>query len=187
MAEHVAERLVSRGVRTVVSVRATPSARPRVARALGLEVLPAPGKTATGALGTCLWVRPDEWLIAAPFGMREAIVDAVEAALGPDDGAVVDISSSRVVLELSGWSSRDVLASCCPLDLHARSFAPGDCAQSVIAKAPALLHLVDAGPRWELYIRPSLVAYVVAWLTDAMTQFTVTTSGSSASGDSDVT
>lgn len=173
MAEPVAEHLVSHGVRTVVSVRALPWAREGVAHALGLNALPSSGKTMTGTLGTCLWVRPDEWLIAAPRGRAETIMDALEAVLGLNDGAVVDISASRVVLELSGTASQDVLASCCPLDLHPRSFRPGDCAQSVIAKAPVLLHLVDLTPRWELYVRPSLVAYVVAWLTDASALATV--------------
>jgi sarcosine oxidase, subunit gamma len=168
MADHIAEQLISRGVKAVISVRSVPSARPRVADALGLEALPANNKTGVGTFGTCLWVRPDEWLVAAPPGPRGMLIGTIEAALGPDDGAVVDVSSSRIVLELRGSRSRDVLASCCPLDLHPRVFSPGDCAQSVIAKAPVLLHLVDDTPRWELYVRPSLVAYVVAWLTDAM-------------------
>jgi sarcosine oxidase subunit gamma len=168
MVEHIAEQLISRGVTTVISVRAVPSTRPRVAHVLGVEALPANNKTAVGTLGTCLWVRPDEWLVAAAPGARGTLIATIEAALGPDEGAVVDVSSSRTVLELRGSRSRDVLASCCPLDLHPRIFSPGDCAQSVIAKAPVLLHLVDDTPRWNLYVRPSLVAYVMAWLTDAM-------------------
>ena len=168
MAEPAADYLAVHGPRTVVSVRAVPSARARVARALGIEALPATGKTVVGDLGTCLWVRPDEWLIAARTGTAGTIIDVLEGALGLTDGAVIDISASRVVLELSGPTSRDVLASCCPLDLHSRIFAPGDCAQSLIAKAPILLHLVDGTPRWDLYVRPSLVTYVVAWLTQAM-------------------
>jgi len=168
MGEHLAEQLISRGTKTVISVRAVPAARPRVAHAIGVEALPGNNKTAVGRLGTCLWVRPDEWLVVAVPGMRGTLIGTIEAALGSDEGAVVDVSSSRIVLELRGSRSRDVLASCCPLDLHPRVFSPGDCAQSVIAKAPVLLHLVDDTPRWELYVRPSLVAYVVAWLTDGM-------------------
>ena len=80
----------------------------------------------------------------------------------------LDISASRVLLELAGRASRDVLASCCPLDLHQRSFEIGECAQSLIAKAPVLLHLADEAPTWHLYVRPSLAAYVTAWLEDAM-------------------
>ena len=61
-------------------------------------------------------MRPDEWLVVGAEGARKAIVDTLEAAVGSDDGAVVDVSASRIVLELSGSASRDVLANCCPLD-----------------------------------------------------------------------
>jgi heterotetrameric sarcosine oxidase gamma subunit len=40
-----------------------------------------------------------------------------DAAVRADDGAVVDVSGSRMLVELAG-PARDVLASCCPLDLH---------------------------------------------------------------------
>ncbi len=63
---------------------------------------------------------------------------------------------------------RAPLASCCPLDLHPRAFAVGACAQSLVAKAPVLLQLLDGAPRWRLLVRPSLAAYVVSWLADAI-------------------
>lgn len=153
---------------TVISIRVADTARARAARALGLDALPSNNTTAASQFGRCLWVRPDEWLVTGAEASRDAIVETVTAALGEDGGGVVDISASRIVLELSGPASRDVLASCCPLDLHTRSFPIGRCAQSLVAKAPVLLHLVDETPRWHLYVRPSLVAYVMAWLTDAM-------------------
>ena len=161
-------QLLVAGSGTVVSVRAIASARIRLARALALEALPTSNRTAAIPWGTCLWVRPNEWLVTGTANSRFAIIEMVKAAIGRDDGAVVDISASRVKLELSGAGAREVLASCCPLDLHLRSFAVGHCAQSLIAKAPVLLHLVEQSPRWHLYVRPSLVAYVVAWLMDAM-------------------
>jgi len=170
MGEHEAEavQLITHRPRTVVSMRVCESARSRVAAALGLDTLPPSNRTAVIRWGTCLWVRPDEWLVTAQDTSRGAIMDMVETAVDRNEGAVVDISSSRVLLELGGPASRDVLASCCPLDLHPRSFAAGHCAQSLIAKAPVLFHLVDETPRWHLYVRPSLVAYVVAWLADAI-------------------
>jgi sarcosine oxidase, subunit gamma len=73
-----------------------------------------------------------------------------------------------VIVELTGPSSRDVLASCCALDLHPRVFGPGQCAQTLIAKAPVLLSQVDAAPTYRLFIRPSLAEYVVSWLVDGM-------------------
>ena len=170
MGEHEADavQLIMHRPRTVVSMRVAESARRRVADALGLDALPASNRTAVVRWGTCLWVRPDEWLVTGADTSRRAIIDVFETAVDRDEGAAIDISSSRVLLELAGPASRDVLASCCPLDLHPRSFAAGHCAQSLIAKAPVLIHLVDDTPRWHLYVRPSLVAYVVAWLADAI-------------------
>ncbi len=153
----------------VVSLRARDGALVRAARALGIAALPGANRWIECAPGSCLWVRPDEWLIIGDHEARLAICAALEEVIGVNDGAVVDISASRLVFELSGAGARDVLASCCPLDLHPRAFAEGRCAQSVIGKAPVLLQLVDDAPRWRLVVRPSLVAYVTSWLTDAMT------------------
>jgi len=81
---------------------------------------------------------------------------------------VVDLSSARVILELSGPAARDVLASCCALDLHPRAFGPGRCAQTLVAKAPVLLAFVEERPTYRFYVRPSLASYVVGWLLDGM-------------------
>lgn len=154
---------------TVLSLRAREAARDRGAIALGLTALPGVNESAAFTGGGCLWVRPDEWLVIGERGARDALLGALEAAVGTEDGAVVDISASRVLFELTGARSRDVLASCCPLDLHARAFAVGRCAQSVIGKAPILLQLLDDSPRWRIVVRPTLADYVTSWLTDAIT------------------
>ncbi|MEP7384236.1 MAG: sarcosine oxidase subunit gamma family protein [Gemmatimonadota bacterium] len=161
-------QLIPQPARSVISVRARGEALDRVAQQLGLESLPGPNRVAATSLGACLWVRPDEWLVIGEYAARQQAMAALEPAVGTDDGAVVDISASRVILELSGARARDVLASCCPLDLHPRVFTEGHCAQSVIGKAPILLQLVDRTPRWRIVVRPSLAAYVTSWLTDAM-------------------
>lgn len=153
---------------TVISVRAREAVRQRTARAIGLAALPDVNQSAECTGGACVWMRPDEWLVIGDLVARASLLAKLEDAVGTDDGAVVDISASRVVLELLGARSRDVLASCCPLDLHARAFAVGQCAQSVIGKAPVLLQLLDDSPRWRIVVRPTLVDYVTSWLTDAI-------------------
>ncbi len=152
----------------IVALRARGGATARAAQALGLSALPSPNTVAATPLGDCLWVRPDEWHVVGDHAARRETLARLEAAVGDEEGGVVDISSSRVLLELTGARARDVLASCCPLDLHPRAFAVGRCAQSMAGKAPILLQLTDAAPRWRLFVRPSLSAYVVSWLTDAM-------------------
>jgi sarcosine oxidase subunit gamma len=171
MADRTAPRdvvLVHRPLACVLSIRARDGAMERAARALGVDALPTANCVRECSLGSCLWVRPDEWLLVGDPAARASAIAALESAIGPDDGAVVDISESRVVLELSGARSRDVLASCCPLDLHPRVFAEGRCAQSLVGKAPVLLQLLSDPPRWRLLVRPSLVAYVTSWLGDAI-------------------
>jgi len=161
-------RLVACSIAAVISVRAVGTASARVSRTLGVYSLPSPNAVVATSFGDCLWVRPDEWLLVGASTARQDMLDALDAAVGRDEGAVIDVSASRIILELSGPASRDVLASCCPLDLHPRAFLQGRCAQSIVGRVPVLLHLADDAPCWRIYVRPSLAAYVVSWLTDAM-------------------
>jgi sarcosine oxidase subunit gamma len=161
-------RLSERGTRTLVSVRARDGAAERLARALEQSALPAPNECLSTRLGNWYWLRPDEWLLVAKSEEGDSPLAELEAAVGADDGAVVDVSGSRLLLELTGSATREVLASCCPLDLHSSVFTSGHCAQSLIAKAPVLLHLVDDTPRWYLFTSPSYADYVIRWLVDGL-------------------
>lgn len=156
----------------VVSVRARGGACQRAAAALGVAALPGHGPVAASPLGRVCWVRPDEWLVIGDAAVRAPLLAALGEAVGDGtadaEGAVVDLSASRHALELSGPGTRDVLAAVCALDLHPRAFPVGHATQTLLARAPLLLELADDTPTWRLLVRPSLVAYVVGWLTDAM-------------------
>ena len=82
--------------------------------------------------GDVLWLGPDEWLAV---GRRESDY--------PDAAAVVDVSANRVCFELTGDGVEDVLAQGCSLDLHPSVFAPGRCAQTLLAKAQVILHRTE--------------------------------------------
>lgn len=105
--------------------------------------------------GEVLWLGPDEWLA---LGTREE--DHLGAA------AAVDVSANRVVLELSGAGAREVLARGCSLDLRPRSFGPGRCAQTLLARAQVIIHCV-ADETFRIFVRPSFAPYLRAWLADA--------------------
>ena len=162
---------------SVISVRARGNGMARVASVLGLNALPGHGAVARSSQGRVCWVRPDEWLVLGDSALHAessaALLTALANAVGdgtPDaEGAVVELSASRHRLALSGPGARDVLAAVCALDLHPRGFPVGHATQTLLGKAPVLLQLVDDAPTWELLVRPSFVAYVVDWLTDAMT------------------
>jgi sarcosine oxidase subunit gamma len=114
-----------------------------------------PNTTAEVDGRTVLWLGPDEWLV---LGGREA--DYPEAA------AAVDVSANRVVLELAGDGAAEVLATGCSVDLHQSVFAPGRCAQTLLARAQVIL-LRPELDRWWILVRPSFAPYLRAWLEDA--------------------
>jgi sarcosine oxidase subunit gamma len=114
-----------------------------------------------------LWLGPDEWLLVAPDGDPASLEAALHAALRGQHHAVVDVSASRHVLELSGAQARGILAKGCSLDLHVQAFAPPQCAQTLLAKAQVILQCVDASPCFRLYVRLSCADYLETWLADA--------------------
>jgi sarcosine oxidase, subunit gamma len=107
--------------------------------------------------GDVLWLGPDEWLVV---GGREKDY--------PDAAAVVDVSANRVCFELRGEDVEDVLAQGCSLDLHSSEFAPGRCAQTLLAKAQVILHRTER-ETFRILVRPSFAPYLRAWLEGALT------------------
>jgi sarcosine oxidase subunit gamma len=112
-----------------------------------------------------LWLGPDEWLVVGSPGSEGAL----DAELRSTGATVVDVSANRTTLELRGPRARELLEFGCPIDLDPRVFGPGRCAQTLLARANALIWFVadDPEPVYRLLVRPSFAAYVAAWLADA--------------------
>jgi sarcosine oxidase, subunit gamma len=106
--------------------------------------------------GEVLWLGPDEWLVV---GGREG--DYHDAA------AAVDVSANRLCFELSGDDVEKVLAQGCSLDLHPSVFAPGRCAQTLLAKAQVILQRTEP-ETFRIFVRPSFAPYLRAWIEDAL-------------------
>jgi sarcosine oxidase subunit gamma len=104
-------------------------------------------------------------------------MEGLRAALADAHAAIMDVSDGRVAFRLAGPSARDVLAKGCPLDLHPRAFPPGSCAQSLLAKAAVLIHLLDdapeRGPNFDVYVARSFAHYSWTWLEDAGREYGV--------------
>jgi sarcosine oxidase subunit gamma len=111
-----------------------------------------------------LWLGPDEWLVA---GGSADLPERLRAALAGVHAAVVELSASRAVFELTGPAARDVLAKGCALDVHPRAFGPGQCAQTGLARAAVILEQVDAAPTFRIFVRRSFARYLATWLADA--------------------
>ncbi len=157
--------------RTLLDLRLAPddaAARSAAERALGIA-LPAVNRCSESGGRAMLWLGPDAFLVIAEPGDEASLAAALES----HRAAVTDVSDGRAVVELAGPQARDLLAKACPLDLHPRSFRPGDCAQSHFGKARILLRQCDASPRYELFVERSYADYLWRFLLDGSREFVV--------------
>jgi sarcosine oxidase, subunit gamma len=148
-----------------------------VGRVLDLLLPTEPCTSAAKAQIGALWLGPDEWLLTCPASHVAALGGALRAALAEVHAAVTELTDGRVAFRVAGPSARDVLAKGCPLDLHPRAFAPGSCAQSLLAKASVLIHLLEdddeRGPSFDVYVSRSFAHYLWMWLEDAGREYGV--------------
>src|SRR3954454_16588182 len=148
---------------------------PRFVRTVGAVlgcVLPLSANTVTSAAEvTVLWLGPDEWLLVTNPGEETALVGRLREALGDIHAAVTDVTGNRTRLRLSGPVARETLMKGCSLDLHPRSFRPGQCAQTLLARGGIILHQIDDAPTYDIYPRRSFSEYTWMWLSDAVAEY----------------
>ncbi|AVZ77015.1 sarcosine oxidase subunit gamma [Streptomyces lunaelactis] len=157
-----------------VDVRLDPKgpAADAVGLALGLQLPLEPNTVVHAGDRSALWLGPDEWLVIGPPGSEFGLENRIRAAAGDEPAAITDVSAQRTTLLVTGPRARDLLAHGCPLDLHPRSFGPGRCAQTTLARAQVVLVARDevrAG-FWVL-VRSSFAGYLADWLLDAAAEY----------------
>lgn len=138
-----------------------------VQRTMQLQLPLTPNSVSAGEAVSACWLGPDEWLLRLPAQADAAgAVRELEAALAGRYIAINDVSSAQTVLQLQGARTREVLEKGCTLDLHPRGLALGQCAQTLLAKAPVLL-VPGASESMDVVVRRSFADYLARWLLDA--------------------
>lgn len=167
-------QLFERPFLTHVNLRADPTDAESLAavhHVLGAHLPVTPNTTTAGDGILTIWLGPDEWLLLVEHRESDSLITDLQAALSGRFASVVDISAGQTVIRLSGPSTLDVLARGCALDLDPSVFPPGACAQTLLARAQALLVAVDDTPTIDIIVRRSFAPYVAAWLEDSGRQF----------------
>ena len=142
-----------------------------VAQALGLE-LPVTPKTAHRKSGRALlWLGPDEWLAVMAMEYDGKLGANLAETLGDVHHAIADVGHSRVVIGLQGLNARDVLMKGTNVDVHPRQFGPDNCVQARLSRCHMLLHQLDDGPSYDIYIHRSFAVYAWNWLSDAAREY----------------
>lgn len=181
---------------TMVGVRVvpgTPSAT-AVTELTGVNLPSRCGEVA-GSAGdsSVLWLGPEEFLVVTVDEIRHVpgldtrsdrepgalatlatnhLSQRLIAVLGERGlpGQIVDLSANRTTLELSGPSARSVLEKGCHVDLHPRSFGPGQAVSTLLGPVPVVLWQTE-DTTYRIMPRASFTDYTVRWLLDAMLEY----------------
>ena len=141
-----------------------------VGRLFGCELPRASNTWAAADSAIVCWLAPDEWLVVTQPGAAASLVARLEACLQTHDGAVNDLGAGHTIIRVGGEYGRTMLSKGCTVDLDARKFDVGCCAQSFIAKAPALILARTSGVV-DVVVRRSFADYLLAWLRDAANEY----------------
>lgn len=137
-----------------------------VRQATGAQVPARANTVAQGDGCDALWLGPDEWLVRSKQPQAAQIEKKLAAALAGQYASAVDVGSGYTVLRVQGTHVREVISRGCPLDLHPKTLAPGQCAQSHYFKASIVLIPV-AGDAFEIVVRRSFADYFCRIMLDA--------------------
>lgn len=157
---------------TMIGIRATPGSSAHTAIAAVLpDGLPSAVGQVAGAPDALavLWNSPDEFL-AVSVTEHPTLLATLEAALGDERGHVVDLSSNRTIVELSGPAAVSVLRKTTPTDVHPSVFTINRAITTTLARTPVLMWRTDE-TTWRIMPRASFAEHIAFVLMDAMHEF----------------
>ena len=157
-----------------INVRGNPEAKEFLAAikgVLGFDLPLEPNTVTAKGKVNALWLGPDEWQVTTPPEEDQALLDKLRGGLAGMHSGVTDVGDGRSTVTLAGPRARDLLAKGCGLDLHASTFGPGRCAQSLLARVPALVHQTDDTPSFDITVNRNIAVYLWEWLVDAAGEY----------------
>lgn len=113
---------------------------------LGIALPTRPARTAHGA-NAVIWSGPGQWL---GIGLRQGDFLPLLADIAGDLASITDLTGSRVVIRVACAGARRPHEGPADIDLHPRTFKPGDAAHIVASHMPTQLWQTDAEPTYEI-------------------------------------
>ncbi|WP_417773888.1 sarcosine oxidase subunit gamma [Stappia sp.] len=139
----------------------------RLGALAGTDLPGRPGRFAEGEAALFCWVAFGRFLWLSSDAGDVARLDE---AFGADEASVVDLSSARHAVRVSGEDAIAVLNKAVAIDFSMASFPPGSLAQSVIHQMPVVL-LRRSKEAFDLLCPASFEASFLEWLRDAALEF----------------
>lgn len=157
---------------TISDVEASTFLSLRIAPALAESVREVAGFDLTGGINTAVTIGnqtaarlgPDEWLLTAPAGEDNALIEAAGAALNGHFHSLVDISHRNVSIVVAGPLASAVLNAGVALDLDDAAFPAGSATRTVLGKAEIVLCRPGADYLYRVTCWRSFAPYVKGFL-----------------------
>lgn len=143
----------------------------RVRNTFGIDLPTTPCRAEAGPTAF-VWSGPGQWLACAE-GIEPQEFEARLRSELAGAASVSDQSDGRAVVRIAGPRARDMLAKGVMVDLHPRTFGPGDAALTTIAYISVHLWQIDETPTFELAFYRSFAGSFWRWLTDAGAEYGV--------------
>lgn len=159
--------LIERKLVSLVQVAAWPGTAELVegivASLTGCAPPQGPSGSSGDAEGAILAIAPGRWLVES---RDPRLAQRLAGQIGPDLGAVTDLSHARVAIRVSGPKASWVLAKGLALDLHPNAFPPLKVAQSAIHEVGVIARRL-AADSFDLYVYRGFALSFWDWLTEA--------------------
>lgn len=150
----------------VISVRTRDAAFIEKARTSGISLPHAMNSALVHEGSWIATTQPGAWKIFCPVELRTAFLTAL-SAISPALTLITDLSDGTPILEIWGPGAAGSLSCDCPLDLDARTFKPGDCANSLLLGIPISLIKISDGPHFLLSFDRAHAHTLWDWLAHA--------------------
>jgi sarcosine oxidase, subunit gamma len=141
----------------------------KVEQALGIAWPREVGATACGG-ADIICTGPTDWLMIATDPDGAALRQGLNETFEGSGYTAIDVSQALARIEIEGPEARALLTKGCALNLDAPRFPPGRAARTRFAGMPVTLRCTRPSA-FECLVATSYRDYLVAWLTDAATEF----------------
>jgi len=159
--------LAERTLVSLVQVAAWPGTAEQVegivASLTGCAPPQGPSGSSGDAEGAILAIAPGRWLVES---RDPRLAQRLAGQIGPDLGAVTDLSHARIAIRVSGPKAAWVLAKGLAFDLHSDAFPPLKVAQSAIHEVGVIVRRLSADS-FDLYVYRGFALSFWDWLTEA--------------------
>ena len=113
--------------------------------------------------GSMAWMSPDESLIFLALADADRVAESIRSAFSGQHALCVDVSSMRVMFEIAGPGTRDILARGTPADVSSEALPIGCFRRSQIGQAQAAFWFLDPDTA-RIVCRRSEAGYLHDWL-----------------------